>query len=130
MPFVANDRFRIISALSLDMRLDTTTSILAQLMTCLATFDTTNTTTYVDRVTAALDEIDALNTAIAAEAEDTGVMEYQIDYEVRERFSSGRARTEPNKAKRRQQIALIRKYLDPQGHLYHYNTSSRIIPTL
>lgn len=130
MPFVANDRFRIISALNLDRCLDTSASKLAQLMLDLATFDTQNTTTYVDRVTAALDEIDTLNTAIAAQSEDIGVIEYEVQYEIRERYSSGASRTEANRRKRDKQIALIRQYLDPCDYLGHYNMAGRIIAGL
>lgn len=131
MAFQSGDRARIVEQLNLHRDQVKSTSVLAQLMTELDTFDTANGTTYADDVRALLATCETLRTTIATNSANEGIEEVDIPNAHRVEYFSGNAPTAADKNKLNANVAKIRNLLDPNGiYLGRFVLSGRVIPTV
>lgn len=130
MPFAATDQERIADALELSTEQYRAGSVLAQLMSQVETNDTKYSTDFAGKITAALDEIECLNTEIdAAELQD-GISSISIANQYSETFRSNGTTSSGHKNNKLGQIELIKRFLDPDGYLERFIQSGRVIRTL
>lgn len=130
MAFDNGDRARIVKLLELHRDQVIATSITAQLMTQLETFDANHSTAFVTEVQTLLTASEALQVTIDANAGKDGYTRVDVENEGEIEVAAG-GLTQPDKNKLTTNIERIKNLLDPNGHyLDMFATSGRVVRTI